>query len=192
MIKYFNCLLAILVGATILSSCGDFEAGAFDSTEMILSESTDHSIRYQTNEKEIKFIVEDLNNTSMNFDPSDLAQDFAILHVDVNNNNEGDANIDKLYSTRSDSDIECVSFYITPTSITGCTDEFGFSLVQSFIATDNNADEHVVYELILRKELLSSNNEVGLIFNLGGDDSGGYFPTLSTKFFDNTLVVSWD
>ena len=192
MIKYFNYFLVLLIGSIICTSCGKFESGEFTSAEIVISDSDEHSIRYQANEQELKFIVEDLNNISMNFDTTGPNRDFIILYVDVNNNNVGDANIDKLYSTRADSDVACVALYITPTSISPCTEELGYSIEQSFISTLNNTTDHVVYELIMRKEFFPTTNEIGLKFRMGGLDSTGYVPSLTSKLFANTVVISWD
>ncbi len=192
MSKYIKHLLIILIGSFTLTSCDDFESGEFMSAEMIVSESDNHSIRYQTNDEELKFIVEDLNNTSMNFDTTGSSRDFVTLYLDFNNNNEGDANIDKLYSTRSDSDIACLSYFLSPSSSTSCNEELGYTITKSFKSTDANSEAHVVHELIIRKEFLPTTNEAGVKFYMGGIDSGLYIPSLTTKLFANTIVVSWD
>jgi len=167
----------------------DFEPGVFDNSEETLIENDLILVRLQENQEQVKLIIEDLLNTSDDRDAEPPLFDYFSLKVDANNNNLIDSNIDKLYGIGNNG-ANCMSFIITQFSITGCTEEEGYSYEASFESSSKSSEEHIIYELVINKENLSNNSgTVGLVFILNGQDSGGAIPSNPTRPFRETIEL---
>ena len=190
--NYLFTLAFAFFSVLIISSCTDkeeFVFGEFDSVNVILTDTEDHYIRYQENEQEIKLIIEDLGNLSNNLEDAYPALDFLSIRVDVNNNKMGDVDIDKQYGISS-VDRPCAQFYKGTNAFSGCFEELGYSYLEDFRSTEKLADQHVVYELIIRKESLSEEGRVGLVFIMNGTDGGGAFPS-DLSLYGETVEIAW-
>lgn len=186
-------LTTLVASMVFFNSCESeptFISGLFDSDEIEIVANDLISASYQTNEEEIKFIIEDLLNTSDNRDEEFPSIDFAAIYVDMNNNNQGDPDIDKRYTISSLGE-PCVTFYIDENATSACTTEFGHTDVALFTSSDKNTEDHIIYEITLRKEFIfSEQNTVGLIFVLNGDDSGGSIPFFLSPLYNETIKFS--
>lgn len=143
----------------LFSACtndSQFVSGQFDDSFKLISESDVFIAGYYVNEQEVKLVIEDLQNTSDNRNDPFPALDFIALRVDMNNNNEPDNNIDKSYS-KSSNNTPCMQFVVQEgTAFTGCIAEEGYVYEARFSSSDSAEEEHVVYEILLRRESIFS------------------------------------
>ena len=170
----------------------EFVPGVFADTEKIIIDNDRISARYQANDQEIKFIIEDLLNISDNRDDEYPDLDFLVMKVDINNNNSPDNNVDKSYGISS-SGTPCRQFILQEGSAaTGCVQEDGFSYESRFASSDKSSEDHVMYELTIKKVNIAIENEsIGLIFVMTGKDSGGSIPFLLSPLFQETIEFTF-
>ncbi len=186
-------LTAILVLGFSILSCNkspDFEPGVFNDSEITLTENNLICVRYQENEEEVKFIIEDLLNTSDDREAVFPIKDFLSVSVDINNNNILDERVDTRYGI-SNGGSNCMQFIISETSSTGCIQEEGYSYDSNFESSSKSSEAHIIYELIINKNNIFSELEtVGLIFRLRGEDAGGAIPSIISPLFIETIQFS--
>lgn len=189
--KSITSILLILFTLSLINCTKNSDEGSFTDPEKIIIETELISANYQANTKQIKFIIEDLLNTSDNSLDKFPDLDFLTLSVDINNNNLPDDNLDKVYSI-SNEGINCMSFILNSGgALTQCIEEEGYSYEVYFRASDKSAEEHIIYELIINKEHIFNDSEtVGLIFNMKGDGAAGPIPNVSSLLFVETIEFS--
>lgn len=181
-------LLAICMSLSNCDKTPEFVPGNFEDAEKLIIENDRISARYQVNDQEIKFIIEDLLNISDNRDDGYPTIDFVSMKVDINNNNLPDNNVDKNYGISSNG-TPCAQFILQEGSAsTGCLQEDGFSYESRFTTSDKSSENHIIYELIIKKVNIAIENEsIGLIFVMNGNDSGGSIPFLLSPLFEETI-----
>ncbi len=169
----------------------DFQSGVFVNPEISIIETDVISARYQENEQQVKFIIEDLLNTSDDREEPFPVLDFLTLGVDMNNNNLPDNNLDKRYSKSSGGE-NCMQFILQEGNAgTGCIQEEGYTYSVDFASSSAFGEEHIIYEFIMNKDNVFTESEtVGLVFMLRGNDSGGAIPSEEFPSFIETIEFS--
>jgi len=146
---------------------------------------------YQTDDDNITFLIDDINNSTNNLTGDFPEADFYRIYVDFNNNGTLDDGVDLMFGPQSDGRI-CVVTLKSQTSTSGCAyydDVTGESL---FSTTANDEIDHVNYTITIPKSRLSNSSSIANITIRMHDEENGYaqFPGDSPLFTD-TFEISW-